>query len=589
MDSFFKSSTRNSTIISEKDELPSESLSDYYEERKNLLFEKIDINNNENKLLNFLKKSQLIVNEKTTKLMNGSFFLRHPKNIYNLLDSVKENIANYCLIFSLYFNAGENIKALKLFLLMCEHNKSSIIFLTSTIIENLPKMTSANKIGKFYPIMTKTMLQILGIFIKLSGKFNKSTEGNFYITLYLKIIHALTTIKKYNPPNNDEMNNQLKNKRRYFYSNCLFESSIYLLYRFQPLSTIIYILQHILGLYGNKLTSVPNEIESILLLKVNYNLGLFCYINDNYIESINNLNQARDHLLKIKYFPIKKNFPKKKEENNESNRLGFISTNSNNNLYNFNDLLVNLNQNEKLNKNKFVNSSLNTNTLIHNDRNKKEKQILIEMKKEKNLKTQREYGLQSDYKEKLFTTLYLGANSLLSFQSPILLKVVKEKIFIEIELLLSEIELKHKNYRESFNHINTILTLQSTKPFGLNYKSIEISKNKEPKQITKSKNVSNILSQNSISSNGKTSNEELKISEINRFALNLKNKIPSESYLLMAERKNNENNNQNNIFSNFKNSKYSLSTIDKNRIMFILEQIEIENQFNKNNSPDKFK
>ena len=577
MDSFFESSTRNSTIISEKEELPSESLSDYYEERKNLLFKKIDINNNENKLLNFLKKSQVIVNEKTTKLMNGSFFLRHPKNIYNLLDSVKENIANYCLIFSLYFNAGENIKALKLFLLMCEHNKSSIIFLTSTIIENLPKMTSANRIGKFYPIITKTMLQILGIFIKLSGKFNKSNEENFYITLYLKIIHALTTVKKYNPPNNDEMNNQLKNKRRYFYSSCLFESTIYLLYHFQPLSTIIYILQHILELYGNKLTSVPNEIESILLLKVNYNLGLFCYINDNYIESINNLNQARDRLLKIKYFPIKKNFPKKKEENNESNRLGFISINSNNNLYNFNDLLVDLNQNEKLSKNKFVSSTLNTNTLIHNDKNKLEKQTLIEMKKEKNLKTPREYGLQSDYKEKLFTTLYLGANSLLSFQSPILLKVVKEKIFIEIELLLSEIELKHKNYRESLNHINTILTLQSTNSFGLNYKSIEISKNKEPKQITKSKNVSNILSQNSISSNGKTSNEELKISEINRFALNLKNKIPSESYLLMAEKKNNENNNQNNIFSNFKNSKYPLSTIDKNRIMFILEQIENEN------------
>ena len=587
MASFIKSSSRNSTLISKKDELPPESLSDYYEERKKIIFEKQDINNKENALLNLLKKSQQIVNDRCSKCMKGGFFQSLPSNIFNLSNSVKENIANYCLIFSLYFNAGENIKALKIFLLMCEQNKSSIIYLTSKIIEQLPKISNTNKIAKFYPTITKTMLQILGIFIKLSGRFNKSTLEEFYITLYLKIVHVLSiTVIKYNPANNDEMNNQLKNERRYFYSSCLFDSSIYLLNRFQPLSTIIYILQHILELYGNKLTFVPNEIESILLLKVNYNLGLFCYINDNYKESINNLNQAKIRLLEIKYFPITKNFRKKNNENKELNKLCFISNNSSSNLYNFNDLLEDFKQNEKFSRNKFIRSSINTNTFSHNEQNKLDKETLISKIKEKNLKTQREYELQRDNKIKPYTTLYLSANSLLSFQAPILLEIVKEKIFIEIELLLSEIELNHKNYRESLNHINTILKLQSIKLLGLNSESIEKTNSNDSKLITKSKTVNNILFKNSMSSNGKAISEESKISENNKLSLNLKNKNLSETYVLTTDRKKNENINSYNIFSKFKNFKYRLSNIDKNRIMLILEKIEIGNSNEQNNTSD---
>ena len=69
---------------------------------------------------------------------------------------------------------------------MCEQNKKPIIYLTTKIIEQLPKISNTNKIAKYYPTITKTMLQILGIFIKLSGKFNKCTLENFYITLCIK-------------------------------------------------------------------------------------------------------------------------------------------------------------------------------------------------------------------------------------------------------------------------------------------------------------------------------------------------------------------------------------------------------------------
>ena len=560
-----------------RDELPPESLSDYYEERKEIIFKKLSINNNEYTLLNFLKKSQIIVNKKYNDCQKGGFFKSTPLSYYNLSNSVKENIANYCLIFSLYFNAGENIKALKLFLLMCEHNKSSIVFLTNKILDQLPKISNTNKIAKFFPTITKTTLQILSIFIKLSGKFNKSTLENFYIKLYFKIIHVLSiTVVKYNPVNNDEINNQLKNERRYFYSSCLFDSSIYLFNRFQPLSTVIFILQHILELYGNKLAFVPNEIESILLLKVNYNLGLFCFVNGNYNESINNLNQARDRLLEIKYFPLCKNYRVLHDESYISNKLAFNSNNSSSNLYNFNEFLDEFKQNDKNSRNNFKRSSMNTNTYIHNDKNKFDRNTLISMIKEKNLNTQIEYELKRDFRAKQYTTLFLGVESLLNFKPPLLLELVKEKIFIEIQLLLSEIELNHKNYKESLNHINTILTLQSKNLNVSTNESHEILTHNESKLITKSKTVNNLLTKNSTSSNDIVNSDESKPPE-SKFLLKLKRKMPSESGVLSADRKKNENNNTNNIFSKFKTFKYHLSTIDKNRIMLILEHIENDN------------
>ena len=165
------SSTLNNSVLNQnrvngRNNLPPEPLSKYYEERKKIIFRKNDVNSNENFYLNLLKKSQLMVNDKCAQCIKGGFF-KKLQDIYNLSVVLKENIANYSLIFSLYFIEGENLKAYKLFILMCEQNKTSINFLTSKIIEQLPKMANNNKIALFYPMITKTILQVLSIFIKL--------------------------------------------------------------------------------------------------------------------------------------------------------------------------------------------------------------------------------------------------------------------------------------------------------------------------------------------------------------------------------------------------------------------------------------
>ena len=585
MDSFFNSIKKNNAPPVRKDDLPPESLSDFYEERKKIIFKKINIDENEKTLLKFIKDSQKIVNDRYENCLKGGFFQNLPSNIFNLSNNVKENIANYCLIFSLYFQEGKEMKMLKLFLLMCEQNKKPIIYLTAKIIEQLPKISNTNKIAKYYPTITKTMLQILGIFIKLSGKFNKCTLENFYITLYYKIIYVLSnTVIKCNPSYNDEMSSQLKNERRYFYSSCLFDSSLYLFNRYQPLSACTYILQHILELYGNKLTFVPNEIESILLLKVNFNLGLFYYVDGHYNESISNLNQARERLLEIKYFPIFKKW-KKTQKMEESKFAKFsLETKSTNNLYNFNNFLSNFHKNVKFSRNKNKRTSVNVYSLSHNEKNKFDKQTLIAMIKEKNLKTQREYELKKEIKKKKYSTIYLGAFSLLNLKAPILIEQVREKIFIEIELLLSEIELNHKNCKESLHHINDILSLQSNafdnsndnmnenNNDNNNYMNSESSNLRGSTKISKSRTLFN-LTKNTTSTNGVIDSDEKRINNDNKLKFFLKNSESSDFNLILYDKKRSENISRN-IFKKIKIMKYHLSSSDKNRIMLILEQIE---------------
>ena len=242
-----------------KDELPEESTTEYYEDRKKLIFKKLTIEKDEEYILGILKKSQLKVNNKLKMCKRGGFFSIKQQDIYWL---------------SVYFQANKNLDALKLFLLMSEQNKKVLEYLIFKEIEQLPKISNTNKIAVYYPTITKTLLQVLSLFIKLAGKFNKSILENYYIKQYLRIVHLMSyiVIKYVNPGKIDELNNsQFKNERKYFYSQCLFDCSIYLFNRFQPLSTPITILLHILELYNSNVNYLFNELELTLLLKINYN------------------------------------------------------------------------------------------------------------------------------------------------------------------------------------------------------------------------------------------------------------------------------------------------------------------------------
>ena len=71
-----------------------------------------------------------------------------------------------------------------------------------------------------------------------------------------------------------------------------------------------------------------------------------------------------------------------------------------------------------------------------------------------------------------------------------------------------------------------------------------------------------------------------------KFNLYLKTGLSLKKNLLIINKKKMENN-FSNIMSQFKTFKYNLSSIDKKRILLILNQIEAENSINQINISDK--
>ena len=530
-----------------KDELPEESKTQYYEDRKKIIFKKLTIENDEEYILGLVKKSQLKVNNKLKQCKGGGFFSIKQEDIYWLSVLFKENISNYSLVFALYFQSNKTLDALKLFLLMSEQNKKVLEYLIHKEMEQLPKIANTNKIALFYPSITKTLLQVLSLFIKLAAKFNKSVLENYYIKQYLRIVHLMSyiVIKYVNPGKIDEINNsQLKNERKYFYSQCLFDCSIYLFNRFQPLKIPISILQHILESYSSNINYFFNEIESTLLLKINYNLSLFYYVDGFNSEAINNMNQAKERL-------------------NDMNKLRSNNNNDNNTfLLDFNEVVSP--KNNHISRNKFQRSSIRTSTHKY-DKDTLELQSTLYLKAtcdSMNAKITKN-------KCKEYSTIFIGAYNILRFKNPIELDIVKEKILTEIELIMAEIELNNKNFKESLNHINFILNKQKNE-------TIESTIfNKEIIRLTKSKINT---SQNELDTFDKKS-----VDKNNRFILNYKKNSNNDNSLFLLTRDKSSNNllkdnlssSHNNNTSNYIQSiKYHLTSNDKSRINHLLEEIE---------------
>ena len=215
---------------------------------------------------------------------------------------------------------------------MCEKNKEFIEILVDKIITFFPRMSNRNKIRLYYPTIIKITLQIISVYIKLAGKFNKFNLESFYIQKYFKIIYGISNAHLNSYTNYEYNSRQYIFEKKYVYCNYLYGSSIYLFNRCRPLYLPISILQHILDIYNNE--SWLNESRMLFLLKVNYNLSLLYYTVGNNKEAINNLNKAKEILCKIKNFPVLKIL--KSDESillsnrSRSNKINFdeISTNN---------------------------------------------------------------------------------------------------------------------------------------------------------------------------------------------------------------------------------------------------------------------
>ena len=417
-------------------DIKKEPLGSYYEERKKIIFGEKIVNKDEYYLSQFLLNSQQKINDEYIKMSSSYFFA--VQKVYNFTLTLKENIANFCLIIKIYLLNDKKDKANEIFLLMCKQNKRLFEFIYDKLSSYCKKASPT--MLRFSPTIAKMFIQILSCLIKLSIIFNKTTFQNIYIVYYLKTIYALILreISKVNTFRSD-----LKSHRLYIYSNCIFDISNFIFFRYQPLCFSTYSLQHLLDLYEEQNLKEKTKYEQILLLKINYNLGLFLYVDGKNNEAINYLLQAKKILSEMVLYSFKND---EKEYITDIWRNSAILENQEKHLISKLKYFKERKDERRIElTNKYIKKNVNLN------------KTLTSIKEENNKNSPK-----TQTKKKNISRLYLGLKRLETNQ-PILYEHIKRKIFFEIELLLCQIELNKKNYRTALEHINIILNRETIK------------------------------------------------------------------------------------------------------------------------------
>ena len=432
--SFYDSEKNRASQIYIDEHPPDEPLSEFYETRKKIIFNKINIINNENEFAKLLTDSQ----SKMNKIKFSEIFST-PEEVYDLAIKLKENITNYLLVINAYLITKIRSTGQFIFLQMDKLNRDKIENIFEQIRKNFKNMNNSNKIGKFYPSIIKIFLKLLAVIIKFSVKLNKQFLENYYLKKYLLTIDIVknTVIRKF-ISYNQKPDYDFKNLARYFYFDCLYKQSIYFFMRYQSFDLITELLNYILEKYLNLGISSITNFERILLMKINYNLGLYYYSMGNSIDAILKLEESNDHLKNIYNFPytiLKTNLEKKSPQSLKNQNIKTLQEKStlssfNNNIDDNIDKIMN---NETIKK-----RAVSTKVKFDNSFAKKEIY----------------FGL----KKNIFSVINFGNNKITILENETNIEnFIREQIYVEINLTLAEIELNRNNKINSFNYINDIL------------------------------------------------------------------------------------------------------------------------------------
>ena len=426
-----------------------EPLGEYYESRKKLIFGKVNILEEQSFLSQFLLKSQKKINKEHNQLIKRAFFFDVPQKVYDFCLNVKENISNFCFIIHLYLKLNREDKALEIFLLMCKENKDKLEFMYTKLNLYCKKSSSAMK--AYTPPIAKMISNLLSCLIKFSIKFCKTKLQNYFFCLYLKSIFSLN-FREIKP--GLDYKNELSNNRLFIYTSLLFDSSIFHFYNYCSPEIIIKLLQHCLEIYKDNQRE-KTGYELVLMMKSNFNCGLFYFIDNKYKESTNCLNAAKELISDI----VQYNLNSKEDEKEFLNDLGgysFLSEEKN-------TLFCLKFANKRISKlhDKSLNLNLSKYIKDLNNQGKKASSVVLGSKKNE-------------------------------LQLPLLLEQIKRKINLEIDLLLCQIEMNKKNYKAAYNLINSVINSNMIKDdfqSGLNSRKKRLGVNKNFRSLKTYQNI----------------------------------------------------------------------------------------------------
>ena len=400
-------------------------------------------------------------------------------------------ISRYGIIIYYLCNKNKIEEAKNIFLLMIRENIDYIDYHSFKLFKVFNKLQQKYEILKVYPKITKELFNIYSLIIKYCVLFNFTKYKNEFLVRYLallslnyKVFKRKIEIRGFSV----ETRNQIK----YWFAIGLHHASYFIINAFCPLKISIKISGLILKMYRNLDENLSTRQEKSILINTTYNQGLLFYANNQSDQALKALKLTKQKII---------SFQDNDYYNSNFNNVNKILQIVDNSKINTSTTSVSKRgQKNSVFQNYILGlNGLNTKELLFNKKIKNydfqssndfvEQIFLNEGNRKKNLKME-------DISEIFFLNLNNENTSFLDFDdnsfikksvSPIpslrgsqsefdkflklkefnIPKYLKEPLFLNIELLMTEIEIDKKNFNLAYEHIkNCIILILIIKQLG---------------------------------------------------------------------------------------------------------------------------
>ena len=500
---------------------------------------------NKDKIINLESLRKYIIN--LQKKSDSEYFsstkhdsLNNKLNL-NILISL---ISRYSIIIYYLLRRKKLNEAKNLFLLMIKENMKNIEIQTFRIFKSFNKLQQKYEIINVYPKAAIELFKIYSFLIKYSSLFNLSSYKNKFMSNYLSL-HSLNYKIFKRKFEIRGFNVETRNSLKYWFAICLHYASYFSIKYYCPLRVPISLTGLIIKVYRNLDDIVASKNEKNLINNTLYNQSIFYYLNNQTENSLRNLRLMKQKI--ISYYNkensinnISTKYPKLFDFNEKHNSFLYLLNQKTNSLesyvkkkmkeYSFNspnDFIEQTFLNEGNRKeNLKIEDIIDIFNFDFNEVENSEEPLKKSMTVKNNIKNQ----IESD------------KNNFKLLNIP---NYLNEPLFINIELLMAEIDLNRKNFLMCYEHIkNCLILILISKKFEnvsdtLYYRKIlnfiskyleEIEKNNINKKLVSKikslQSLSLILNKEEINNLKSTNNKENKQSNI--FSIDDKNNINNE-------------------------------------------------------------
>ena len=449
--------------------------------------------NYSNNIINYNKLKKFIFTYQKKVNFEYSLNIKESNNINDDNERVKKLetlVSRYSIVIYYLVKKNKKEDAKKMFLLLIKENINYIDYHSHKIFKIFNKLLQKYEILKVFPKQTEELFKIYSFIIKYSILFNLTKLKDKFLIRYMALQSLNYRIFK----RKNEMRGlslEGKNQIKYWFAICLHNASYFTINAYCPPRVPIAMSNLILKLYRNLDENLSTKQERSILISTSFNQGILYYVNNQSDQALKALKLTKQKIISFH-----------DNENNEYNNV--------NKVFQFvdNSNIINaINSNNRINnrtghKNSLSVLGLNTKELLFNKKirnhsfvssNDFVEQIFInEGNRKKSLKME-------DISEIFFLNLNIKDNNkLIDFiddnpfifkrnRSPLLSlrgsnnefekylktkefsipKYLKEPLFLNIELLMTEIYIDKKNYNLAYEHAkNCIILILIIKQLG---------------------------------------------------------------------------------------------------------------------------